>query len=243
MKYATLALLGIGLAISSTIAQGQAPTPKAGEPELKSVEDKFAYAYGLRFGQGMKREGIVLNADVIAKGIKDGLGDKAAFTEQQLQEIDLAFRKLLVEKQSEKQAANAGPVGAKNLKDGEAFLAANKTKPGVTTLPSGVQYKVIKSGTGKTPKLTDKVLANYKGTTIDGTEFDSSYKRGKPSEFGVDEVIPGWTEVLQLMKVGDKWQVFIPSDKAYGARQRSEVITPNSTLIFEMELVDVLGEK
>ena len=100
---------------------------------------------------------------------------------------------------------------------------------------------MLKTGKGKSPKLTDRVLANYKGTLIDGTEFDSSYKRGQPSEFGVGEVIKGWTEVLQLMKVGDKWQVFIPSDKAYGARKRSEVITPNSTLIFEMELVDIVG--
>jgi FKBP-type peptidyl-prolyl cis-trans isomerase FklB len=250
MKYATLALLGIGLAIGSTIAQGQAPAPK-GEPELKTVQEKFAYAYGLQFGRGMKREGVMLNADLIAKGIKDGLSDKAAFTDQELQEIDLAFRKFLMEKQAEKQAAeakkqasNAGPIGQKNLKDGEAFLAANKSKPGVTTLPSGVQYKVLKSGTGKTsPKLTDRVKANYRGTVIDGTEFDSSYKKGMAIEFGVDEVIPGWTEVLQLMKVGDKWQVFIPSDKAYGPRQRSEVITPNSTLIFEMELESIVGEK
>jgi FKBP-type peptidyl-prolyl cis-trans isomerase FklB len=238
MKYATLALLGIGLAIGSSFAQGQAPKPKE-QPELKTVEEKFAYAYGHDIGRTMKRQGVALNADILAKGIKDALADKPGFTEKELQELQVAFQKFM----EEKLAANAGPIAEKNLKDGQAFLAANKSKPGVTTLPSGVQYKVLKSGTGKTPKLTDRVLANYKGTTINGTEFDSSYKRGQASEFGVDEVIKGWTEVLQLMKVGDKWEVYIPSDKAYGPKQRSEVITPNSTLIFEMELVGIVGEK
>lgn len=242
MKYATLALIGIGLAIGSSIAQGQAPAPK-GEPELKTVEQKFAYAFGLNFGRSVKQAGVVLDPDIVARGIKDGIADKSLFTDQQIQEIELAFRKIMMEKEAAKQAAAAGPIGEKNLKDGKAFLDANKAKPGVKTLASGVQYKVLKSGTGKTPKLTDRVLANYKGTTIDGTVFDSSYKRGQPSEFGVDEVIPGWTEVLQLMKVGDKWEVYIPSDKAYGPRQRSEVITPNSTLIFEMELVGIVGDK
>jgi FKBP-type peptidyl-prolyl cis-trans isomerase FklB len=241
MKYATLALLGIGLAIGSTIAQGQAPAPK-GEPELKTVEQKFAYAYGLNFGRNVKLAGIALDADVVARGIKDGLADKSLFTDAQLQEIELAFRKILMENEAKKQAAKAGPIGTKNLEAGQAFLAANKAKPGVVTLPSGVQYKVLKSGTGKSPKLTDRVEANYRGTTIDGTEFDSSYKKGKAIEFGVDEVIKGWTEVLQLMKVGDKWLVFIPSDKAYGPQQRSAEITPNSTLIFEMELVKIVGQ-
>ena len=241
MKYATLALLGIGLAIGSSIAEGQAPTPK-GEPEMKTVEQKFAYLYGQNLGKSMKAQGVVLDPEILAKGIKDGLADKMAFTDQQVEEIQQAFRKILMAKQPA-EAPAGGPEAEKTLKDGLAFLAANKAKPGVTPLPSGVQYKVLKSGTGKTPKLTDTVLANYKGTLIDGTEFDSSYKRGKPSDFGVGEVIKGWTEVLQLMKVGDKWQVFIPPDMAYGAQQRGPIIKPNSTLIFEMELVDVIGGK
>jgi FKBP-type peptidyl-prolyl cis-trans isomerase FklB len=246
MKYATLALLGIGLAIGSAIAQGQAPTAKAepkAEPELKTVEQKAAYAYGNQLGRSMKQQGVTLDPDILAKGIKDGLAEKSIFTDQQLQEIDLAFRKVLMESESKRMAAAAGPAGEKNLKDGQAFLAANKSKPGVKTLASGVQYKVLKSGTGKTPKLTDGVKANYRGTLIDGTEFDSSYKTGKPVPFGVSEVIKGWTEVLQLMKEGDKWQVFIPADMAYGPRQMGPIIKPFSTLIFEMELVEVDAER
>ena len=129
------------------------------------------------------------------------------------------------------------------MKDGQAFLASNKSKPGIKTLASGVQYKVLKSGNGKTPKLTDTVEANYRGTLIDGTEFDSSAKSGGPVPFGVSQVIKGWTEVLQLMKEGDKWQVFIPADMAYGPRQMGQIIKPFSTLIFEMELVKVVEEK
>lgn len=248
MKYATLAVLGIALAIGSTIAQGQAPAPK-GEAEMKTIEQKFSYLYGLKLSQSMKDQGVALDADLLARGIKDGLAGKAAFTEAQCQEIDQDFRKVMMAKQAAaegaaaKKAAAADPEAQKTLKDGEAFLEANKKKPGVTVLPSGVQYKVLKSGTGKTPKLADSVLANYKGTLIDGTPFDSSYDRGKPSDFGVSEVIPGWTEVLQKMKVGDKWQVFIPQEMAYGGRQRGPIIKPFSALIFEMELVDVLGDK
>jgi FKBP-type peptidyl-prolyl cis-trans isomerase FklB len=233
MKYVTLVLLGIGLAIGSSIAQGQAQAPKPKEePELKTVEEKFAYAYGLNLGRMIKRQGVVLNPDILAKGIKDGIDGKPGFSDKELQEIKMAFEKIL----EEKQATMAGAIAEKNLKDGQEFLTANKSKPGVTTLPSGVQYKVLKSGTGKTPKLSD--------TLIDGTEFDASAKHGSgPSEFPVNRVIKGWTEVLQLMKVGDKWQVFIPADKAYGSEPRGEIITPNSTLVFEMELVGIVGEK
>ena len=253
MKYATLALLGIGLAIGTSFAQGQAPTAK-GEPELKSVEQKFAYAYGLSFGRSMKQQGVVLNPEIIARGMKDGLADKAMYTDQQLQEIELAFRKVLMEAESKRQqaeakrqtvdiaaqAAAAGPEAEKALKAGRDFLAKNKTQPGVKALPSGVQYKVLKAGNGKSPSLTDSVEANYRGTLIDGTEFDSSYKKGEAITFGVTQVIKGWTEVLQLMKEGDKWQVFIPTEFAYGARPRPGVIKPFDALIFEMELVKVV---
>ena len=244
MKYVTLALMGIGLAIGSSIASGQAPAK--GEPEMKTVEQKFAYAYGLNLGRGMKEQGVMLDPDLFAKGIKDGLADKAAFTDQQLIEIQQAFKQIMDAKEAAaaKQvdavaAARAAVPPDKNLKDGQAFLAANKDKPGVTTTKSGLQYKVLKSGTGKTPKATDSVLAHYRGTLIDGTEFDSSYKKGQPIEFGVTEVIKGWTEALQLMKVGDKWQLFIPSELAYRNQPRGRIITPNSTLIFEIELIDI----
>ena len=244
MKYATLAVLGIGLAIGSSIAEGQAPASK-GEAEMKTIEQKFSYFYGLKLGQSMKQQAVVLDADLLARGIKDGLADKAIFTEAQLQEIEQEFRKVMMAKQAAaesaavKKAAASDPEAQKSLKAGEAFLEANKKKPGVKTLASGVQYKVLKSGTGKTPKLTDTVLANYKGTLIDGTPFDSSYDRGEPSEFPVNRVIAGWTEVLQLMKVGDKWEVYIPTELAYGANPRPGKIKPFDALIFEMELVQV----
>jgi FKBP-type peptidyl-prolyl cis-trans isomerase len=235
MKYATLALMGIGMAIVASIAEGQAPA-KA-EPELKTVEQKFAYSIGLDMGKRIKEAELTLDPDFIAKGIKDAFDDKSMLDERQLREVAKAFNEMMTAKKV--AAAKAKPD--KNTKEGQAFLAENKTKPGVVTLPSGLQYKILKSGpaTGKSPKLTDTVFANYKGTLIDGTEFDSSYKRGKPTDFPVNGVIAGWTEILQLMKVGDKWQVFIPSELAYKDQQRGPIIGPNSTLIFEMELVDI----
>jgi FKBP-type peptidyl-prolyl cis-trans isomerase FklB len=225
MKYATLALLGIGLAIGSSLASGQAPTAKA-EPELKTVEQRFAYSIGLDMGKRIKAADVGLDPDIIAKGIKDALADKAMLTDKQIAEVQKAFNDMMATRPD------------KNTKEGQAFLAANKDKPGVKTTASGLQYKVLKSGTGKTPKATDTFVAHYKGTLIDGTEFDSSYGK-KPLELPVTRVIPGWTEALQLMKVGDKWQLFIPSNLAYGPRPMGDLITPNSTLIFEMELLDV----
>ena len=235
MKIATLATLGIGLLIGTSTAQGQVPTGKA-DSELKTMDQKAAYAIGLNMGKQMKKQGVALDAELISKGLKDGLADKPGMTEQQCEEVLTAFGQQMMAKQ---QAAATGQA-AENLKDGLAFLAANKTKPGVTTLPSGVQYKVIKEGTGKIPKPSDTVVANYKGTLIDGTEFDSSYKRGEPAEFPVGGVIKGWTEILQKMKVGAKYKVFIPSELAYGASPRpGGPIKPNDTLIFDIELLDV----
>jgi len=241
MKYATLALFGIGLAIGPVAARGQAPTK--GEAELKTLEQKASYTIGLNIGKSMKEQGVDLDPDIIARGLRDGLGGRSAMTDQQIMEAMQAFQQKMLAKQG------AGPGGAataanpaeadKNQKEGQAFLAANKSKPGVQVLPSGLQYKVLKAGTGKTPVLSDTVVANYRGTLIDGTEFDSSAKTGGPVEFPVGGVIKGWTEILQKMKVGDKYQVFIPSELAYGARQIGRTITPNSTLIFDIELVDV----
>ncbi len=239
MKYATLALMGIGLALGSSIAQGQAPA--TGEAELKTLEQKVAYAIGLNMARGMKEQGIEIDPDLLAKGLKDGIAGKPALTDQQILAAMQEFQQKLMAKQAAAEGAGAGGADAeKNLKEGQAFLAANKSKPGVTTLPSGLQYKVLKSGTGKSPTLKDTVVAHYRGTLIDGTEFDSSLKRGEPAEFPVSGVIAGWTEVLQLMKVGDKWQVFIPSNLGYGARPRpGGKIKPNDALVFEIELLDV----
>ena len=230
MKYAMLALIGLGTTLGATSALAQAPTP--GATELKTTDQKIAYSLGVNIGRGMKQSEINFDPNIIAQGRRDGLNDKVVMTDAQMAEVMEAFKQQMMAKQQEMMAkqqqgaAANNPAAEKNLKAGQAFLADNKTKPGVTTLPSGVQYKVLTKGTGKTPKLTDVVSANYKGTLIDGTEFDG--------------VITGWTEVLQLMKEGDKYQVFIPSDKAYGRRGNRDVIAPNSALIFEIELVKVL---
>ncbi len=248
MKYATLATIGLGLVVATSTAQAQAPTGTAKEgPTFKTMEEKIAYTIGVSIGRNMKRTGIEMNPGLLSEGIRAGMGDKSALTDAQMAEIMQAFQQQMMAKEKDAMAKQGGAPGGgvnaaqaeKNLKDGQAFLADNKAKPGVTTLPSGLQFKVLKEGTGKTPKLADTVIANYRGTLIDGTEFDSSYKRGEPAEFPVGGVIKGWTEVLQKMKVGDKYQVFIPSDLAYGPVQRGQIITPNSTLIFEIELIDV----
>jgi FKBP-type peptidyl-prolyl cis-trans isomerase len=169
----------------------------------------------------------LLDADAFKRGLADGDGGKALLTDQEIEQVFRAYQAKLMTKLLDK-----------NKKEGEAFLAANKSKPGVKSLPSGLQYKVLKEGDGPSPKTTDAVKANYRGTLIDGTEFDSSYKKGVPIEFPVSRVIKGWTEALQLMKVGSKWQLFIPAELAYGAQARP-TIPPNSTLVFEVELVAI----
>jgi FKBP-type peptidyl-prolyl cis-trans isomerase len=235
MRYASTTLVTAALLLGAVPAWGQAPTAKA-DPELKTIDQKFAYAYGLQFGRGMKQRGVDLDADAFAKGIKDSLAGKASMTDEQVMQVLEEFKQVLAARQAEASRS----VADKNLKDGRAFLEANKSKPGVKVLPSGLQYKVLKEGTGKSPTAKDTFVANYRGTRIDGTEFDSSYKRNEPLELGVGEVIKGWTEALQLMKVGDKWQLFIPSELAYGDNPRKGgVIQPNDVLIFEMELLGV----
>jgi FKBP-type peptidyl-prolyl cis-trans isomerase FklB len=238
MKYATLALMGIGLAVGSSIAIGQAPTPK-GESEMKTTMQKYAYLIGLDLGRKMKANDINFDPEIIAKGIKDGLADKPAFTDQQAMEIAKAFQQEMDAKQAAAQPAPTGDA-AKTLKAGRDFLAANKVKQGVNSLPNGMQYKILKPGTGKAPKLGDMVSVNYRGTLIDGTEFDSSYKRNKPFDFELGgQVIAGWNEIVQKMKVGDRWQVFIPNELGYGARGAGRDIKPYEALIFEIELLGV----
>ena len=246
MRYATLATIGLGLALASTSARAQSPAPGGG-PELKTSEQKIAYSLGVNLGRNMKAEGLDVDPNIIAQGLRDGLSDKSALTDAQMAEVMEVFKQQMMAKQREMMAKQQGGGGAapnsaladKSLKAGQAFLAENKTKQGVTTLPSGVQYKVLKQGTGKTPKITDTVLANYRGTLIDGTEFDSSYKRGEPAEFPVNRVIKGWTEILQQMKVGDKYMVYIPTNMAYALNPPTPAIPPNSALVFEIELMDI----
>lgn len=204
----------------------------AADSSLNTDKKKSSYAIGVQIGQDFKRGGLDLDIDVLAAGIKDMIEGKASKLNPQ--EMQAALN-MLRQQQMKKQAELASKAKAA----GEAYLAANKNKPGVVTLPSGVQYKVVKSGSGKTPTKNDSVVVHYRGTLIDGTEFDSSIARGKPLTFPVTGVIKGWTEVLLLMKEGDKWQVTIPSDSAYGPRGSGQAIGPNATLNFDIELLEV----
>jgi FKBP-type peptidyl-prolyl cis-trans isomerase FklB len=203
---------------------------------LKNQKDKVSYIIGMDIGNNLKKQLVDVDLNILAKGLKDALtGAKSLLTEKEIQETMTAFQKEMMAKKEE--------VAKQNKKDGEAFLAENKKKEGVKTLPSGLQYKVIKTGTGKKPKSTDTVTVHYRGTLINGTEFDSSYKRGQTVSFPVSGVIPGWTEALQLMEEGAKWQLFIPSNLAYGEKGAGNVIGPNATLIFEIELVSIQEKK
>lgn len=218
---------------TSGLAAGKAP-------ELKTEKDKVSYILGHQIGSNFKRGGVEVNIDVFKAAIEEALaGKNSSLSQEETQKIMTAFQTSM---QSKMEAKNK-EQGDKNTKEGKAFLADNGKKPGVKTLPSGLQYKVLKDGSGESPKATDTVKTHYKGTLINGTEFDSSYKRGEPAEFPVGGVIKGWTEALQLMKPGAKWQLFVPSELAYGAAGAGPDIGPNSTLIFEVELLSVKGKE
>ena len=203
---------------------------------LKTQKEKVSYSIGLDIGRNFKQQSIDINPDLLTKGIKDALsGATPALTDDEMREVMTAFQTEMMAKMAE----NSKKAGEKNKKDGEAFLAENKKKSGVVTLPSGLQYKILVDGKGRKPALKDTVTAHYRGTLLDGTEFDSSYKQGEPTTFALSNMIKGWTEVLQLMRVGSKWQVYVPASLAYGDRAASQEIGPNSTLIFEIELIAV----
>ena len=214
----------------------QAPAAKAREiPELPTQKEKFSYAVGMNVGSNLRRQSAPVDPDVLLRGLKDTLaGSQTLLTEEEERAVIMEVQADLRKQMQEKLKAQ----GEANKKEGDAFLAANKTKEGVVTLPSGLQYKILQAGTGPKPTSSDSVTVNYRGTFINGTEFDSSYKRGQPATFPVTGVIKGWTEALQLMPVGSKWQLFIPSDLAYGERGPGD-IGPNSTLIFEVELLKI----
>ncbi|CAN5421021.1 macrophage infectivity potentiator Mip [soil metagenome] len=209
----------------------------AAETELKDQKEKVSYSIGLDIGNTLKRQLIDVNEELLSKGIQDGLkGNKALLTEEQMKETMATFQKEMLDKQADAKKAAA----EKNAADGKKFLAENKGKAEVKTTASGLQYKVLKEGNGPAPKETDTVKVNYRGTTLDGTEFDSSYKRGQPATFPVNRVIKGWTEALQMMKVGSKYQLFVPSDLAYGERGAGADIGPNATLLFDVELLGIV---
>ena len=210
--------------------------PKSAAPA--SEQDKVSYIIGYNIGSGMARDGIKITSKEFLAGLEAALAKKPSkISPQDAQATMQAFQQKMMAQQQAKQSA----AGAEQQKEGVAFLAANKKKKGVKTTASGLQYKIIKAGTGRTPKATDKVTTHYRGTLINGNEFDSSYKRGQPATFPVNGVIKGWIEALQLMKEGGKWQLYIPSDLAYGARGAGANIPPHSTLIFEIELLKIEG--
>ena len=204
--------------------------------ELKTLEQKASYSYGIDIIKNLKAQGVEIDLDAFVQGMRDSQsGAKPALSDQEMRQAKSKYQL----KARERRLAEAERIAKENKAKGEAFLAENAKKPGVVTTDSGLQYKIIKPGTGKTPTLNDTVVTHYRGTLIDGREFDSSYKRNQPATFPVKGVIKGWTEALQLMKEGAKWELYIPSDLAYGKSRRSELIQPNSTLIFEIELLEV----
>lgn len=210
---------------------------RAGEAaqSFKDEKEKASYAVGLSYGSNLKKQDIELDANLFFQGFKDASSAKPLLTEQEMRDVLNAYSQTLRAKQEEKRKQ----LGEKNKKEGEAFLAENKTKSGVTTLPSGLQYKIITEGTGPIPKATDTVVANYRGTLLDGTEFDSSYSRNQPLTRQVTGLVKGWQEALQLMKTGSKWQLFVPAGLAYGEHGNPPKIGPEATLIFELELLSI----
>ncbi len=196
----------------------------------------MSYAIGMNIGKSLKRDSVDVDPVILLHAIKDVLGDgKLLLTDQEAQTTLTALQADL----RKKQELQMQQLADTNKKESDAFLAANKTKEGVVSLPSGLQYKILQEGTGPNPVATDTVTVNYRGTLLNGSEFDSSYKRGQPATFPVGQIIKGWTEALQLMPVGSKWQLFIPPDLAYGPRGTGANIGPNSTLVFEVELLSI----
>jgi FKBP-type peptidyl-prolyl cis-trans isomerase FklB len=258
---AGLILLGLSMAQTASKSQtapaktqstapGKEPSPAASPSASETPspfaneKDKVSYALGMNIAAGLganlKRQNVEINNDVLVQAIKDGLnGSKTLMTEAEAQST---LRQFMTELQ-QKQEAKMKEAADANKKEADAFLAANKSKPGVVTLPDGLQYKIVKEGTGPKPAAADTVTVNYRGTLINGTEFDSSYKRGEPATFPVGGVIKGWTEALQLMPVGSKWELYIPPDLAYGARGAGNDIGPNAALIFEVELLSIQGKE
>jgi FKBP-type peptidyl-prolyl cis-trans isomerase len=217
-------------------ATKRAPAKPAAPLTLKTQKEKASYAMGMNFGTGLRKQSIDIDPAILARGLRDSFSNgKTLLTEDEAKAVLTQLQTDVRKKQQEM----AQQLGDTNKKQGIAFLEANKTKDGVVALPSGLQYKVLQEGAGPKPAPTDTVVCNYRGTLLDSTEFDSSYKRGQPATFPVTGVIKGWTEALQLMPVGSKWQLFIPSELAYGERGAGGQIGPNATLIFEVELLSI----
>jgi len=231
MKKIIVLVLVTGVSIMTVAQTTKKPAAAAAQPVLKTTVDSISYALGLNFANFCKQQGIEsLNSALVSKAINDALkNNKLQLNEQQANNTIIGYIQKIKNEKS-----------AESKKIGEEFLAANKSKPGVVSLPSGLQYSVLKEGTGPKPTATDKVKCNYEGKLIDGTVFDSSEKQGQPIEFSVSGVIAGWTEALQLMPTGSKWRLYIPANLAYGDQQPSATIKPGSTLIFDVELLEIV---
>lgn len=229
MKIKLVAAAVMGLVMSTAMAAPDATT-------LSTDTDKLSYSIGADLGKNFKTQGIDINPTALAKGMQDGMGTgPLVLTEQQMKDVLNRFQKDLMTKRT----AEFNKKSDENKTKGEAFLAENKTKPGVVVLPSGLQYKIIDNGTGVKPAKTDTVTVEYTGTLINGTVFDSTDKAGKPATFQVSQVIPGWTEALQLMPAGSTWEIYVPSNLAYGPRSVGGPIGPNEALIFKIHLISV----
>jgi FKBP-type peptidyl-prolyl cis-trans isomerase len=227
MRPTLILALAVGLLAIQASAQETAT--------LTTQKDKVSYGIGVQVAASLKGQGIDVDPNLLVKGLRDALsGQKLLMSDEELSATMAAFQQEMVQKQTQARAQAA----EENKKTGDTFLASNGKKDGVVTLPSGLEYKILVAGQGKKPTEADTVSCNYRGTLIDGTEFDKS-EAGKPASFEVKAVIPGFKEALQLMTVGSKWQFFIPPDLAYGERGAGNVIGPNTTLVFEVELVSI----
>jgi FKBP-type peptidyl-prolyl cis-trans isomerase FklB len=232
MKFKWVAVLGVLLVASLAFAEENVV--------LKDQKDKISYSVGVDIGNSLKNLPVSVNLDLVVRGINDVLSaSKLLMTEQEIRETMTVLQKELMDRYTEQMKV----IGEKNKKEGELFLAVNKKKEGVITLPSGLQYRVLKAGTGKTPTDDDTVTVHYRGILTDRTEFDSSYRRGQPATFAIKGVLPGWREALKLMQEGAKWEIFIPPNLAYGERGAGSLIGPNATLIFEVELISIQEKK
>lgn len=227
------------LFIAAVLIAGLTGCQSTGEKDVKleTQKDKVSYSIGISVGNNLKKDSVAFTPEAFLRGVMDAAADSAhrLMTDKEIEETMTTFRQELQEKKME----NAKAAGMKNKSEGEAFLAENAKKPGVVSVPSGLQYRIITEGKGKKPTASSTVTTQYRGKLLDGTEFDSSYKRGQPATFPVSGVIKGWTEALQMMKEGSTWELYIPASLAYGEHGAGGVIPPNATLIFEIELVSV----
>jgi FKBP-type peptidyl-prolyl cis-trans isomerase FklB len=227
MRHALAAMLSLGVLLTADFPSE--------ESRLELEEQKVGYSIGYQVGGDFKRQGLIINPEMVIRGVLDALaGSESLMTKDEME-------RTLVRLQSEARAAQEQQrqeIARQNLAEGAAFLAENAKRKGITILPSGLQYRIVEEGSGRIPSATDTVTVHHRGTLIDGTEFENSYDRGGPATFGIEAAIPGWSEALQLMKEGARWQLFIPPDLGYGERD-SDHVAPNSTLIFEIELISV----